>query len=171
VDIVPDLLGDDVAAVRHEADDLSVQPAEDLLLLRERPTGRTLGRIVCPAVGEDDQRHRTQRPCPPRCPHLLDADLLDSRRGPRGPSRDRRPERAEHLGEARGELLRGRVDQHEPGDLVRVLVGEELDVEPAEGMPDQHVGAGFAGSGEQGVKVVNDLLSGPRRGRVAATAR
>ncbi len=97
-------------------------------------------------------------------------DLFDGRRGPGGSSRDRRPERHEHLGEARGELLGGRVDQHQPGDLVRVLVGEELDVETAQGMPDQHVGAGFAGGVEQGVKVVDDLLGSSLRGRVAAAA-
>jgi hypothetical protein len=52
------------------------------------------------------------------------------------------------LGEARGELLGGRIDQHQPGDLIRVLVGEELGVETAEGMPNQHVWAGLAGGSE-----------------------
>src|SRR5215204_1762538 len=54
VDVVPDPLGDDVAAVRHEVRDLCVQLAEDPLLLRQWPTWRTFGGIVRATVGEDD---------------------------------------------------------------------------------------------------------------------
>jgi hypothetical protein len=51
----------------------------------------------------------------------------------------------------------GGVQKHETGGVVRELGGEALDVEAAEGVAGEHVGAGDPGALEQRVQVGGDL--------------
>jgi len=55
------------------------------------------------------------------------------------------------------------------GNLVGVLERKHAHVLAAEGLPHQHVGAGDARLGEQGVQLAGNLAGGARRGSPAAS--
>ncbi|MNX71470.1 hypothetical protein D3C86_1027870 [compost metagenome] len=71
------------------------------------------------------------------------------------------PFRSVFLGEALGQLiLVRRVDQDEPGDVVRVAMGEEACIEATEGVPDQDVRSGNAALAQQRMEFFDGAIAG-----------